>query len=267
MSGSTTFTLTVVPLPYIPPIGKPPVFRGEGRVNDTEVKVNTLKVLTVPPYYDPDGDSVTMLLMYHNTTTLPVFMSFSDRYITIRPCVLDIGDYDITVVLIDNKFQVSAYEFKVTVYNPLSRVNLPPVITDPGKDSQDNVTFDNSQFIDKFSRNTLKAKIVSISMKGQVLVKFSDAILVPANWSSINVTALKITCDDRPADFILYWNFTGFETWAIGLQLTFKDPLEVSSGNIKDMLNIQFIENTWFKEADTAVPINYMTTLKGQLPP
>lgn len=94
---------------------------------------------------------------------------------------------------------------------------------------------------------SLKAKITSVTLNGEVTVKFSNPIYKPKEYEKYNDTHLEITfvkADGSKLDIEVYedynWTITDIHLNSMSIKLDFDKAREISMLQDKDYIQIRF---------------------------
>ncbi|CDW71772.1 UNKNOWN [Stylonychia lemnae] len=232
----------------------------------------TRKIIGLPDIIDDDGDSFTVQFTYGKTKP---FLSYASGSISIQALASNVGEYDFSITLTDDnpvplsqtyKIHLSIMLDQASVTTPSTtetnnstnsstqNTSLAYIVSTNDKIQSTQVKKVNYQTVEK----SLKAYISSISMMGEVDIKFSERILDLKQSNLQNQTALSLKLDSKIQslkNFIKTWEIISVSNTGIKIQITFNEPLLVSSSS-KDDLKVEFLKPQYFIAA----------TLKSALP-
>jgi hypothetical protein len=215
----------------------------DGSLVDQSVNAGSSVSYSLPDSSDAEGDNVVMTVSLGSAST---FVSYSNGKFTISPkASAASGTYTVTVKLTDDNDdpKTTSYTFKIKVIEKEKEV-VPDVVIvnstwDSGLGEGDGANGSNSGSNKPNYTSTvtpLTAWIDSISQFGVLNIAFSADIIVPDNYTTFNESVLKINIDPSPdsdKDLLgLYWNVTEITKLAMTIQITFDNPLSVSSSGV-----------------------------------
>ncbi|CDW72711.1 UNKNOWN [Stylonychia lemnae] len=237
------------------------------------------KIIGLPDIIDDDGDSFHVQITYGKTKQ---FLSYISGAISISALASNVGEYDFSITLTDdNPVPLSqTYKIHLSIILEQASVNTPATTTETNNSTNSSAQNTSSSFIlnvnskvksdngKKVSYQTveksLKAYISSISMMGEVDIKFSERILDQSESELQNQTALSLKLDSKiqsMKNFIKTWEIISVTNTGIKIQVTFNEPL------LKDDLKVEFLKPQYFiaETLKSALPQQY--TIKKSVPP
>jgi hypothetical protein len=116
------------------------------------------------------------------------------------------------------------------------------------------------------------ALISSINNKGVVTVEFSEDMIIPENYTRFNYLFMDVSTISNDGvqvgvnKNISAWKITNFESSTMTLQVNFTDPMVISQSIVKDKLSIMFIANGYFESLSSSNPIDYLYSIKSDIP-
>lgn len=118
----------------------------------------------------------------------------------------------------------------------------------------------------------IQAKITDISLKGLVTIRFNRLMLEIANATEVLTSdkVLEVTVksnSNNDASAIHSWGVVQMTEQSLYIQLTFENPDYVSMSDVRDSLQVKFIDNQFFIDKITRLAIKQGSILQKTLPP
>jgi hypothetical protein len=212
-----------------------PLFKGDLETQTIDLNsANSFVQYTLPEAFDPNDHEISMVV-----GELPKFGTFDleTKTFTFKGITLaDIGEYEISVTLIDEKLMENSYTFVVSVINSVSEFVV-PIDVNKVDFKDENKKDKDSEDKPKVEHPKVTAEIVELSSFGVVNISFSENLFVNSTtnltWIDDSVISLHlepffIPEDISPSMFAFTWQAIRFEKNMLDLKINFTNPVYIS---------------------------------------
>eukprot|EP00347_Sterkiella_histriomuscorum_P013197 403365639 len=176
----------------------------------------------------------------YNSTSLPSFITVTQKYILMEPAPKDVGNYSLTICLShineldQSKSSIYFLGVEVLKTQQLRDYNKPVITTQPKNNTQVN-----QSVLSNITEEDMKFEFVNIH--GEVKISFSQKLQALLALNMINLVDLKFILQQGSSESeISSWRILENGLSSVVIKLAFDSPGDISLSQIQDQLKVSF---------------------------